>query len=99
MLNSDDAIIGKNIDGTITSWNNSAEKIYGYKAAEVLGKSIKILAPEKEKKKSPKFSKESAQASKLRIFKLNAYEKTAQKSTYHLLFHQLETIMERLLVL
>ncbi|MGD0449521.1 MAG: PAS domain S-box protein [Candidatus Bathyarchaeia archaeon] len=47
--NSDDAIIGKNIDGTITSWNNAAEKIYGYKAVEVLGKSIKILAPENEK--------------------------------------------------
>jgi PAS domain S-box-containing protein len=42
---SDDAIIGKTLDGTITSWNNGAEKIYGYKEHEVVGKSITILAP------------------------------------------------------
>lgn len=42
---SDDAIIGKTLEGIITSWNIGAEKIYGYKADEVLGKSISILVP------------------------------------------------------
>jgi len=42
---SDDAIISKNLDGIITSWNRGAEQIYGYKAEEVLEKSIQILAP------------------------------------------------------
>ena len=42
---SDDAIIGKTMDGTITSWNKGAEKIYGYKEHEVVGKPITILAP------------------------------------------------------
>jgi PAS domain S-box-containing protein len=42
---SDDAIIGKATDGTIISWNNGAEKIYGYKAEEVLGQSISVLIP------------------------------------------------------
>ena len=42
---SDDAIIGKALDGTIVSWNKGAEKIYGYKAEEVLGHSIAILLP------------------------------------------------------
>ena len=42
---SDDAIIGKTLDGTITSWNKGAEKIYGYKEHEVVGKPITILAP------------------------------------------------------
>jgi len=40
----DDAIIGKTLDGIITSWNKGAEKIYGYSAGEVLGKSILILS-------------------------------------------------------
>jgi PAS domain S-box-containing protein len=46
---SDDAIIGKTLNGSITSWNKSAERIYGYSEAEALGKSIQILAPSEEK--------------------------------------------------
>jgi PAS domain S-box-containing protein len=42
---SDDAIIGKNLDGFITSWNHGAEKIYGYTESEVIGKSVSLLVP------------------------------------------------------
>jgi PAS domain S-box-containing protein len=42
---SQDAIIGKNLDGIVTHWNKGAEHIYGYTAEEVIGKSITILAP------------------------------------------------------
>ena len=42
---SQDAIIGKNLGGTITHWNKGAEQIYGYIAEEVIGKNISILAP------------------------------------------------------
>jgi PAS domain S-box-containing protein len=42
---SDDAIIGQNLDGTISSWNKGATKIYGYSAEEVLGKPTSIIHP------------------------------------------------------
>jgi PAS domain S-box-containing protein len=42
---SEDAIIGKTLDGTIISWNNGAEIMYGYAAAEIVGRSASILYP------------------------------------------------------
>jgi PAS domain S-box-containing protein len=42
---SDDAIVSKNLDGIILSWNAGAERIFGYTADEVIGKAILILLP------------------------------------------------------
>jgi PAS domain S-box-containing protein len=42
---SDDAIVGKSLDGTIVSWNKGAERLYGYSSDEALGKPISILLP------------------------------------------------------
>ncbi len=42
---SDDAIISKKLDGTITSWNQSAEQLFGYKAEEAVGQHITLIVP------------------------------------------------------
>src|SRR5256714_2845691 len=42
----EDAIITKTLEGIITSWNKSAERIFGYTANEVIGKPVTILIPE-----------------------------------------------------
>jgi len=42
---SDDAIYGKSLDGTILSWNRGAERIYGYSAAEMVGRPVSVLVP------------------------------------------------------
>ena len=42
---SDDAIIGETLDGIVTSCNRGAERIYGYTATEMIGKSLDLLVP------------------------------------------------------
>ena len=50
---SDDAVIGKTLDGIITSWNKGAEKLYGYSADEVVGRPISILVPSERPNEVP----------------------------------------------
>jgi PAS domain S-box-containing protein len=42
---SNDAIVGKTLDGIVTSWNRSAERLFGYTAGEMIGESISCLMP------------------------------------------------------
>src|SRR5580693_823952 len=45
IASSDDAIISKDLNGIVRSWNQSAERIFGYTAEEIVGKPITILFP------------------------------------------------------
>jgi PAS domain S-box-containing protein len=52
---SDDAIVSKNLDGVITSWNKGAERIFGYSAEEAIGQPITIVIPHDRLDEEPAF--------------------------------------------
>lgn len=43
---SDDAIYGMKLDGTVVSWNRAAERVYGFRAGEIIGRNVSILYPD-----------------------------------------------------
>jgi len=51
---SDDAIISKDLNGIITSWNDSAARIYGYTASEIIGRPVDVLIPEDRHDEEPR---------------------------------------------
>jgi PAS domain S-box-containing protein len=57
---SDDAIIGRGLDGIITSWNKGAERMYGYTPEEVVGKHVSLLAPSDRPDEIPEILQKTA---------------------------------------
>lgn len=62
---SDDAIIGKNLDGIITSWNWGARALYGYTAEEAVGRSITMLVPPERRDEIARFTEQLARGEKI----------------------------------
>ena len=55
VASTEDAVIGKTLEGIVSSWNPGAERIYGYRAAEAIGRPINFIAPPDRKQEISKF--------------------------------------------
>ncbi len=62
---SEDAILSKGLDGTITSWNRGAERIYGYAPEEVVGKHISLLIPSDRPEEIPEILRKVARGERI----------------------------------
>ena len=78
---SDDAIIGKTMDTTIISWNRGAERIYGYTAAEVIGRPISVLLPPGSEDRCPRSWNGFDAVRRCRITRRSASGRTGPSST------------------
>ena len=65
---SQDAIIGKNLDGVITHWNKGAEQIYGYKSEEAIGRSITMLTPKERVDEIPQILEKIRKGQRVEYF-------------------------------
>lgn len=72
---SSDAIIGKSLDGTIMTWNKGAEHVYGYAAAEVIGREMSMLIPPDVQREEQEIADVAAHG---RV--LDAFETTRRRS-------------------
>jgi PAS domain-containing protein len=85
---SDDAIIGKTLDGTITSWNRAAAQMFGYEADEICGKSVTLLIPPGHISEEKKFLIGLGKASTSIISNRHGVGRTGAKSQYLSPFHR-----------
>ena len=65
---SNDAIIGKTLDGRITSWNRAAEVMFGYGAGEIIGKPVQVLIPPAHQAEEMRILAELAQGTRVPAF-------------------------------
>ena len=76
---SEDAIISKSLDGIITSWNAGAEHIYGYSAAEAIGKPITIVIPPESPNEYPRLTEKIKRGETVKYFETERIRKNGER--------------------
>lgn len=72
---SDDAIIGKTLDGVITTWNRGAEKIFGYTPSEAIGQPMLMLFPPEQKEEEARLLAHIARGERIEHFETERVRK------------------------
>lgn len=78
---SQDAIVRHSLDGLITNWNAAAEKIFGYTAAEAVGKPLAILLPEGQTDEMPRILRSLAKGKRVEHSEVGRITKAGQRIT------------------
>jgi PAS domain S-box-containing protein len=78
---SDDAIVSKSLDGIITSWNEGAERIFGYTAAEAIGQPVVMLVPKDRKDEEPSILARLRRGERVDHFETIRVRKNGEKFT------------------
>jgi PAS domain S-box-containing protein len=76
---SDDAIIGKTMEGTVISWNRGAERLFGYLAEEVIGKPVTVVIPPDRFHEESQIIERLRQGERLDQFETVRWRKDGQK--------------------
>jgi PAS domain S-box-containing protein len=76
---SDDSIVGETLDGAILSWNKGAERIYGYKESEVLGRPVSLLAPPEKPTEMAEILERIKRGEHIRHFETSRIAKDGQR--------------------
>lgn len=76
---SDDAIISKNLQGIVTSWNAGAERIFGYTAEEMVGNSITLLIPPERQAEEPEILQKLQRGERVEHFDTQRVRKDGER--------------------
>ncbi len=76
---SDDAIISKDLNGIVTSWNEAAERILGYTAKEIIGKSVTLIIPPELHDDEPRILKKIASGQRIEHFQTVRCKKNGER--------------------
>jgi PAS domain S-box-containing protein len=89
---SDDAIIGKTLEGVITSWNKGAERLYGYQAEEVIGHSISLLIPPDHPDELPEILEKIGRGERVEHYETGRLRKDGQRLDISLTVSPIKTV-------
>jgi PAS domain S-box-containing protein len=88
---SDDAIVGTDLDGTITSWNMGAERIYGYSTEEITGRPVSVLIPPDRRTTVPDVLTRLKQGERVENFETTHMDKDGTRIDVSLVFSPIKS--------